>query len=192
MSDFDREVEENLPLVSYTLQKYFHKWTEDMFQTGCLGLVKAVKSYNPNKKINKSTYYVMCIKNEIGNVFRQTNCKKRESNKKAISLHTVISKYNNSDLPIYLEDFIADEFDLEENVIQKENIKILYKALNELNTKDKQIIMCLFGLCDYDKKTQEEIAEILGMTQANLSMYVKQILIRLRGKIENEINNRRL
>lgn len=184
MNDFDKEVEKNLPLVSYILQKYYHKWNEDMFQTGCVGLVKAVKTFDLSKNVAKSTYYTKCIKNEIDSINRRNNMKKR--NGTTVSLNIGIADN------LELQDILADTINVEEDLIKNETLGLLYELIKDLSSRDKIIITLSFGLFNYDKKTQEEIAKIIGVNQASVSRRVKRILIRLRGKIENESNNRRL
>ena len=182
MNDFDREVEENMPLVSYVLQKYYHTWNEDMFQIGCVGLIKAVKTFDPSKNVAKSTYYTKCIKNEIDSVNRRNNMKKRSGT--TISLNIGIADN------LELQDTLADSINIEEDLIKNETLSLLYELLKELSERDKIIITLSFGLFNNEKKTQEEIAKIVGINQASISRCVKRILIRLRGKINNESNNR--
>ena len=178
----DKEIEENMPLVSYVLQKYFHYWDEDMFQTGCIGLIKAVKTYNPDKCAAKSTYYTKCIKNEIDGVFRKNNMKKRSGT--TISLNTNITDN------LELQDTLADTINIEKTLIEKETLNVLYELIEELSYRDKIILILSFGLFNYDKKTQEEISKIVGIRQASISRRIKKILSRLRGKLNNENNNR--
>ena len=183
MNDFDKEVEQNLPLVSYVLQKYYHKWDEDMFQTGCLGLIKAVKTFNPNKNINKSTYYTSCIKNEIGSVGRRNNTKKRGKDFVTISLNTEIKKHDN----LELQDLIPNDENVENTIVKNEMIALLYELIDTLPDRDKIIIIFSFGLFDYDKKNQCEIAKIVGINQASVSRCVKRMLCKLKGKMTNDM-----
>ena len=186
MNDFDHEVEKNLPLVSYVLQKYYHKWNEDMFQTGCLGLVRAVKTYNSNKNMAKSTYYVSCIKNEIGNIYRHINSDKCGKDITIFSLNTKVEGSNNQ---LEYIDIIPETYTIENKFINNEFLRTLIK---ELTHKERIIIIYSFGLFGHCKKTQAEIADLVGLYQSDISRYIKRILIKLKGKIENESNNRRL
>lgn len=178
----NEEVEKNLPLVSYILNKYFHRWDEDMFQIGCIGLLKAVRTYDASKNVAKSTYYTKCIKNEIDCINRKNNMKKRICNK--ISLSSNIAEN------IELQDILPSSYSIEEELIKKETLELLYKMVDELSSLDKTILILSFGLFNSEKKTQEEISKIIGVSQASISRRIKKILIKLKGKMNNESNNR--
>lgn len=172
--DREKEIEDNLKLVTYVLNKYFYNTNEDLFQTGCLGLIKAVDNYNPNKKIKKSTYYAKCIYNAIACNFRHNNCQKRGSGVKELSL----DNYMTEDLT-YMDTLKSDD-NIEEELIYNEDLTLMYQCYDKLNEKEKIILMYSFGLFGAEKKTQCEIGAILQMNQTGISRTLKRILLKMR------------
>ena len=69
-------VEENLGLISFAMNKlpiYLFDSREDAFQIGVIGLMKAARSYDPDRKILFATYAVPCITNELRMALRHIN-----------------------------------------------------------------------------------------------------------------------
>ncbi len=71
------------------------------------------------------------------------------------------------------QDFLTSLIDLEE---ENERKTLLAKALSCLKEQDKQIVQLYF----YDNKTQDEIADILGVSRQYISKKIKQILEKLK------------
>lgn len=173
--DRDKEISDNLALVTYMIEKYWHKFDEDLFQTGCMGLIKAVDSYDPNRGVKKSTYYGKCILNEIYMSNRKYAAIKNGKNIKHISLNNIIEDN------IEYIDLIPDKTNIEEEVIINDEYNALYSAYNNLNDIDKLIIKYNFGLFNTPKKTQTEIGNLVNMNQASVSKRSKKILDIMRG-----------
>lgn len=180
MSEFDKEIEANLPLVTHVLQKYYHKWTEDMFQDGCVGLIKAVRTFDEDKKLAKSTYYCTCIKNEIALQHRTATRKKRGGDINILSLNVSI-KDN-----VELLELVPSNQNIEDELIEQEIKSKLYDLINELDHVEKTIIIYTFGLFDEERKTQQEIGELLGQSQVYVCRKLKKILIKMKGKMEDK------
>ena len=186
MSDFDREVEQNLPLVSYVLQKHYHIWNEDLFQVGCIGLMNGIKTFDPTKNFTKSTYYYMCIKNEIGRENKLLMRQKRGGGETPLSLNILLEEKTE------LCDILSVDNSIENDLINKETLKFLYECINELENDEKLIVIYYFGLFNKEQKTQIELSKMLNISQAHISRKLKKLLLKLKGKLENESNNRRL
>ena len=73
-------IERNLRLVSHIVKKYYSKTndTDDLISIGTIGLMKAVKTFNPEKNIKLATYASRCIENEILMHLRKVNNSKIE------------------------------------------------------------------------------------------------------------------
>lgn len=173
--DRDKEISDNLALVTYIIEKYWPKFDEDLFQTGCMGLIKAVDSYDPNRGVKKSTYYGKCILNEIYMSNRKYAAIKNGKNIKHISLNNII------DDNIEYIDLIPDKTNIEEEVIMNDEYDALYNSYNNLNDTDQLIIKYAFGLFNTPKKTQTEIGDLVNMSQASVSKRIKKILDIMRG-----------
>ncbi len=64
-------IEHNLRLVVYIAKKFDNTGVgvEDLISIGTIGLIKAINTFNPSKKIKLATYASRCIENEIFDVF---------------------------------------------------------------------------------------------------------------------------
>lgn len=87
MLERDQKIIENLKLVNHVLWKQFPNLaqSEDMFQIGCVGLIKAVDTFNEDMHILFSTYASKCIANEI-----RMELRKQRKRVSEISMETII------------------------------------------------------------------------------------------------------
>ena len=83
-------ITDNVKLVGYFAHRlqskaipHYYFELDDIYQEGCIGLIKAARSFKPEKGIKFSTYAARCIQNEIKMYFR------KESSKKKISIPTL-------------------------------------------------------------------------------------------------------
>lgn len=190
----ETEVEKNLPLVTYVLNKYFHRFDEDLFQVGCIGLIKGIKTFDSNKKTKKSTYYGKCIYNEIGMYLRRNKTMKRGAHSLMLSIDSLPSNNfapNLYNTPTY-EEILDSGENIEEDFIKKETIKEMLVNLRKLSKREQYVIVYTFGLFNKDKKTQQEIAEILKINQSSISRILKRALIKLKGMMKDEDTSLRI
>ena len=151
---------ENLRLVTLVIKKLNVNYDfNDLTSIGLIGLCKGAKSFDPSKGYKASTYLTRCIQNEIFYYFR--NIKKLTN--KAISIDTPIADN------LTLEDTIADDIDIEENMIKKDQINIVKMAMNNLSEKEKIVIVHRYEIGGSEKLTQEQLAKKLNTTQTNIS-----------------------
>lgn len=108
MSERDQKIIENLKLVNHVLWKQFPNLArnEDMFQIGCVGLIKAVDTFNEDTHILFSTYASKCITNEI-----LMELRKQQKRVSEISMETIILA--DADSEITLSDILGgNEIDI--------------------------------------------------------------------------------
>lgn len=213
----------NLRLVLSIIQRFTGKREnlDDLFQVGCIGLVKAVDNFNTDLDVKFSTYAVPMIIGEIRRYLRDNNSIRisrsirdlaykalqareelmrekegepsvdeisaRLGEKKAtvvraleaivepISLYEPIFNESGGD-SVYVIDQISDANSSEE--IWLENI-VLREAMTTLSEREQRIIIMRY----YFNKTQMEIAEEIGISQAQVSRLEKGALTRMRSKI---------
>lgn len=130
--------------------------TEDEFQEyvdyGVIGLLTAINNYDKNKNA-KTTYFYTCIRNTIIVAFTRKDTDKRKINyleKQSLDELTIDNKK--------YEEILADEsINIEEEIIKKEEIEILYKAINMLKPTYKDIICKNYGIGCH-KESEEKIA----------------------------------
>lgn len=133
---------------------------EDMFQTGIIGLLKAINTFDFSKGYQFSTYAFPVVRNEILLSF----LKSKKSVKAAFSLDDNVD-IGNGESVSYAE-MIADRNDYEENTV---NSMLAQQIFEKLSSREKRIFIMFF----VDGKTQCEISEMLGISQGTVSRIIK-------------------
>ena len=177
-------IERNLRLVVYIARKFENTGVgvEDLISVGTIGLIKAVNTFNPEKKIKLATYASRCIENEILMYLRRNSKVKAE-----VSFYEPLNiDWDGNEL--LLSDILGTENDTVYNLIEDEVDKqLLFLALKNLNEREKEIVRLRFGLSGYCEKTQKEVADILGISQSYISRLEKKIIRRLKKEINKMI-----
>ena len=171
-------IEHNLRLVVYIAKKFDNTGVgvEDLISIGTIGLIKAI----PNKNIKLATYASRCIENEILMYLRKNNKTKLEvSIDEPLNVDWDGNELLLSDILGTDEDIISKDI---ENEVEK---KLLYKAINKLNNREKTIVQMRYGLnnIDGEEMTQKEVADSLGISQSYISRLEKKIIRRLKREI---------
>ena len=170
-------IEHNLRLVVYIARKFDNTKIEldDLISVGSVGLIKAVNTFNLDKKIKLATYASRCIENEILMHLRKISKIKGE-----ISLDEPLNvDYEGNEL------LLSDVLGTDPEIVYKqteedEERKILKRALERLNFRERQIMHLRFGLGGDDELTQKEVADLLGISQSYISRLEKKIVERLK------------
>ena len=177
-------IERNLRLVVYIARKFENTGigVEDLISVGTIGLIKAVNTFNPDKKIKLATYASRCIENEILMYLRRNSKIKAE-----ISFYEPLNiDWDGNEL--LLSDILGTENDIVYNLIEDEVDKeLLFLALKNLNDREKEIVKLRFGLNGTREKTQKEVADMLGISQSYISRLEKKIINRLKKEINKMI-----
>lgn len=209
----------NLRLVLSVVQRFGNRGesADDLFQIGCVGLIKAIDNFDPNLNVKFSTYGVPMIIGEIRRHLRDNNpirvsrsmrdlaykalqIKERifkETEKEAtieeiakelnvekedviVSLDAIQDPislqepvYSESSENIYVMDQVRDNKNTDE--LWAENITIS-EAMKKLNEREKNIITRRI----FDGKTQMEVAEEVGISQAQVSRLEKNAIERIK------------
>lgn len=174
-------IEHNLRLVVYIARKFENTGIgmEDLISIGTIGLIKAINTFNPEKKIKLATYASRCIENEILMYLRRTNKLKIE-----ISIDEPLNvDWDGNEL--LLSDILGTESDIIYRNIEDEVDKTLLKqALLKLSEREREIVELRFGFKSQGKeKTQKEVADLLGISQSYISRLEKKIILRLKKEI---------
>lgn len=177
-------IERNLRLVVYIARKFENTGVgvEDLISVGTIGLIKAVNTFNPEKKIKLATYASRCIENEILMYLRRNSKVKAE-----ISFYEPLNiDWDGNEL--LLSDILGTENDTVYNLIEDEVDKeLLFIAMKNLSKREKEIVQLRFGLQGYKEKTQKEVADMLGISQSYISRLEKKIIKRLKKEINKMI-----
>ena len=173
-------IEHNLRLVVYIAKKFESSDAdiEDLISIGSVGLIKAINSFKPDKNIKIATYASRCIENEILMYLRKISKYKREiSIDEPLNVDSEGNELNLTDL--ISDDKYVPQDDLD-NRVEKQ---LLWKILNKLNPREKEIMVMRYGLNGKDEMTQKEVASDLGISQSYISRLEKKILSRIRKEM---------
>ena len=172
--------EHNLRLVVYIARRFENTGIniEDLVSIGTIGLIKAINTYKPEKKIKLATYASRCIENEIIMFLRKTAAQKTE-----ISFDEPLNTdWDGNEL--LLSDILGTEPDSVMRPIEDETDRqLLLNALDKLSEKERIIIKMRFGLFGEAEKTQKEVADALGISQSYISRLEKRIIAQLKNEI---------
>ena len=209
----------NLRLVLSIIQRFHGRGesADDLFQVGCVGLIKAIDNFDLNQNVQFSTYAVPMIAGEIKRYLRDNNSIRvsrsirdlaykvlqykenyiKENNKEptidqiakelevereevAISLDAIQDPislqepvYNDGAENIYIMDQVKDSKNTDELWAEKMTIM---QAMKKLTDKEKMIITKRF----FDGRTQMEVAEEIGISQAQVSRLEKNAINRIK------------
>jgi len=165
----------NIKLVLHEVNTKFknsYPDLEELVSIGCMGLAKAINTFEPSKNIQFSSYASRCIDNEILMYLRKIS-----SQKQTISLD------NNLNDEISYIDIIEDDYDFIEDLNNKDIKKELLEIINKLDERERQIILLQFGF--YDKPySQSQIAKKLSISQPHTSKLTTKTLKLLKNILE--------
>ncbi len=173
-------IEHNLRLVAYIARKFENTGigVEDLISIGTIGLIKAVNTFDPQKKIKLATYASRCIENEIL-MFLRRNSRLRQE----VSLDEPLNTdWDGNEL--LLSDVLGTDDDMVYRVIEEDvERQLLLTALGRLPGREQRIMRLRFGLEGGQGRTQKEVADALGISQSYISRLEKRILHRLRKEM---------
>lgn len=218
-------VEENMGLVWSVVKRFYNRGhePEDLFQIGCIGLIKSIKKFDVSFNVKFSTYAVPMIMGEIKRFIRDDGIIKisrsvKELAVKAMNVKEIMLKETNSEpsvkelaerlnvtpeeLAVALDAGIKPESiyssqnedgndgkalvdrleckeDYETEIVNKLLIRELIDGFEE---REKKIIILRY----FKQKTQSQIADMLGISQVQVSRLEKKVLATMRDKIASD------
>ena len=206
----------NLRLVLSVIQRFNNRGenVDDLFQVGCIGLMKAIDNFDLNQNVRFSTYAVPMIIGEIRRYLRVSRSLRdiaykalivkekylKDNNKEPtisqiakelnlpraevvfaldaiqdpVSLYEPI--YHDGGDAIYVMDQVKDNNNTDENWLENIAIK---EAMKKLNEREKLILKLRF----FNGRTQIEVADEIGISQAQVSRLEKTALLHMRKHI---------
>ena len=177
-------IERNLRLVVYIAQKFEKTGvlSEDLTSIGTIGLIKAMRSFDPEKNIKIATYASRCIENEILMYLRKISKTKND-----VSLDSALNTDSEGN-ELLLQDVLGTEsdalFKTYESLVEKDQLK---NAINSLLPREKTIMEMRYGIgSDSEEMTQKEVADKLDISQSYISRLEKKILDKLKLEIEKQ------
>ena len=171
----------NLRLVLSVIKRFGNSGEnmDDLFQVGCIGLIKAINTFKLEKNIKLATYASRCIENEILMFLRRDVKRKSE-----VSFDEPLNvDWDGNEL--LLSDILGTEEDVIGSHLEEEiNRKLLYHALSKLSPREKRIMDMRFGLRSGQEMTQKEVADMMGISQSYISRLEKKIIQRLQREVK--------
>ena len=172
----------NLRLVIYIAKKFENAnvSTEDLVSIGTIGLIKSVRTFDPEKNIKLATYASRCIENEILMYLRKTSNSKTD-----VSLDEPLNvDWDGNEL--LLSDILYTDDDMVFSGVEtNEEIRFLQRCVEGLNERDRTIVTLRFGLNDTREHTQKEVADLLGISQSYISRIEKRIMEDLKNQLKS-------
>ena len=173
----------NLRLVVYIAKKFESSGVamDDIVSIGTIGLIKAVNTFSPEKKIKLATYASRCIENEILMYLRKASNRRQDA---SIDEPLNVDSDGNE---LLLSDVLGSEPDLVgQQLEQTVEHQALRQAISMLTPREQQIMEMRYGLRDGKERTQKEVADQIGISQSYISRLEKRIIQLLRKKLEAE------
>lgn len=214
MTDLNELIFQNENLIYSIINKYKNYFDlEDLYQTAAIGLINAYKNYKQDKNTKFSSYAYFYIEGEVKKYIRESNTLKiskeliklntaiqkakevlyqklnREPTDFELSLFLEIEEQeiiNAKQATALVESLDNDE---EENLYNKtsyneqkynEEILDLRTEINNLKELQRQIIISRYE----EGLTQQEVSKLLGINQTKVSREEKEILVRLRNRLQ--------
>ena len=171
----------NLRLVVYIAKKFEQTGIpmEDLISIGSIGLIKAVRTFRPDKNIKLATYASRCIENEILMYLRKTSQQKNE-----ISIDEPLNVDRDGN-ELLLSDILGTDEDAVGRGIESEVEKeLLLKEIEKLGKRERTIMEMRFGLGGKHEMTQKQVADEVGISQSYISRLEKRILLSIRETLE--------
>ncbi len=176
----NRLIEHNLRLVVFIARKFENTGVqaEDLISIGTIGLIKAVNTFDPEKKIKLATYASRCIENEILMYLRRS-CK--------LKLEVSLDEPLNVDWDgneLLLSDILGtDGEEVSRDLEDEVDRRLLWAALGRLNSRERRIVELRFGLGEQPPRTQKQVADAMGISQSYISRLEKRIMDHLKREI---------
>ena len=172
-------IEGNLRLVLSVIKRFSGSAenVDDLFQIGCIGLIKAIDNFDSTLGVKFSTYAVPMIIGEIRRFLRDNNSIRVSRSLKDTAYKAIYARepvYTDGGDTLYVMDQISDKKNKEETWVEHLSLS---EAMKRLNDRERHIISLRF----FEGKTQTEVADMIGISQAQVSRLEKNALKAMRS-----------
>ncbi len=174
-------IEHNLRLVVHIAKKYAqNRDMDDLVSCGTIGLIKGVSTYDPKKGVQLVTYASRCIQNEILMRIRSEKKERRE-----VSLSEPIGADSEGNELTLLDILCTQEESVDETVIRNTRLSRIRNLVAKLEPRQSTIMTLRYGLEDGNAMTQNEVAEVLGISRSYVSRIEKKAMQKLVAMLEH-------
>ncbi len=177
-------VEHNLRLVSHIVRKYYASYSmpDELISIGCIGLMKAVDTFDERNGTKFATYASKCIQNEILMFFRA-----QKKNGHEVSLGETIDTDKDGNPLTYIDVISVEDRTAEDLDFEMQAKKALRLLETELSEREREIIVLRYGLGGDAPKTQRDVAKHLDISRSYVSRIEKKALLTLRRRFGETI-----
>ena len=179
---------DNIPLIYLTIKNMNLKWkTEDEWQdyydSGLIGLINGVRTYDESKGVKISSYLTPCIENEIKHhLVSKTSLRRQNINGRDISINEFMDSEDYEEKLSILED---KKINVEKEAINNVLIDDIIECLNKMeNKKDVVVTKLYYGLDGFPEMNYTEIAKLFKVTINAIQERIKRAIRRIREELE--------
>ena len=177
----EKLIRHNLRLVAHIVKKYYALPgdQDDLISIGTIGLMKAVDTFDSDRRARFSTYASRCIENEILMYLRKIQNQKTE-----VSIDEPLNvDWDGNEL--LLSDILGTDGDTVNRELEQEVERSALRGLvSGLGEREQRIMRLRFGLDGGEERTQKEVADIIGISQSYISRLEKKIIRQLREEMQ--------
>lgn len=179
----EKLISHNLRLVAHIVKKYTNSLeADDLLSVGTIGLIKAIDTFDYDKKVQLSTYAARCINNEILMLIRAN-----KKHKNVVSLNSLTSN-NEDDKDLELKDVLSS--DDEEIFVQVEQNLMIQKIkkiiTQKLDKREQAVVKLRYGIDCEKAYTQKEVASKLGISRSYISRIENKTLKIIKDEFDND------
>ncbi len=169
----DRLIRHNLRLVAHVAKKYYAAPDnqDDLISIGTIGLIKAVDSFDPARRVRFASYASQCIENEIRMHLRRV---RREAG--TVSLQEPLEGDGGL---LTLADTLPDDAVMEDDCERRDAVLRLRALVAALPERERRLLTLRYGLDGGDPQTQQQVAALFGISRSYVSRLEKRALARL-------------
>ena len=174
-------IERNLRLVAHIMKKYYTQTSdqEDLISIGTIGLIKGISTFDVSKGARLATYAARCVENEILMHFRG-----QKKNAGDVSLSEMIETGKDGSA-LSLMDVVCSDEDLFERLSDQEIYCKLYEKIDScLDERERKVILLRYGIGNRTAMTQNEVAQLCGISRSYVSRIEKKALKKLEKELK--------
>ena len=176
-------VEHNLRLVAHIIKKYYTQSAEqeDLISIGTIGLIKAVDTFRPERKIRLATYASRCVENEVLMYFRS-----RKKLQGEMSLSDTIDGDDTGSALCLMDVVGSDDTMLSDMADREEQQRIRHLVDTCLTDREAEVIRRRYGLTGDLPQTQRQVAAAFSISRSYVSRIEKRALSKLEAALRDD------
>lgn len=176
-------VEHNLRLVAHIIKKYYTQSAEqeDLISIGTIGLIKAVDTFRPERKIRLATYASRCVENEVLMYFRS-----RKKLQGEMSLSDTIDGDDAGSALCLMDVVGSDDTMLSDMADREEQQHIRHLVDTCLTDREAEVIRRRYGLTGHLPQTQRQVAAAFSISRSYVSRIEKRALSKLEAALRDD------